>query len=204
MAPDQPAAAMTGLSRCAEDSANTCTIPDCVKPARGSLCSMHEARIRRHGDPDYCLHQRDRNIPRGPDSPLWTGDAATEDAMHQRVRRAKGRAADHACVDCGGQAAQWSYDHLDTDERPGIKGPYSLGLDHYVPRCVRCHKRFDLPYVRGRSRQAGPVIDPDAVRRLHAAGVSVREMSRIFGASHYRLSVILDELGLPRFPVGRR
>lgn len=66
-------------------------------------------------------------------------------AAHWRVRRDKGRASDHHCADCESRAAHWSYDHADPDEIISAGGlPYSGDSDHYVPRCVSCHKRFDL------------------------------------------------------------
>ena len=75
-------------------------------------------------------------------------DDAEYTAAHDRVYRAKGRASTHTCVDCGRPASQWSYDHTDPDERVSatVKGnpPYSLNPDHYQPRCVPCHKAFDL------------------------------------------------------------
>ena len=60
-----------------------------------------------------------------------------------------GAASEHDCVDCGGSAYQWSYDHSDPDERVATEPPltgiaYSLNPEHYSPRCVPCHKRFDL------------------------------------------------------------
>lgn len=69
-------------------------------------------------------------------------------AAHDRVVRAKGRAAEHDCVDCGRTAAHWSYDHQDPGELHSatVKGspPFSLNPDHYQPRCVPCHKVYDL------------------------------------------------------------
>lgn len=69
-------------------------------------------------------------------------------AAHDRVRRDRGSASTHACIDCDQPAAHWSYMHDDPDERTqnvrGLELPYSLDPDHYAPRCVSCHKRFDL------------------------------------------------------------
>lgn len=78
-------------------------------------------------------------------------------AAHSRVRRDKGSASQHACVDCNGTAYQWSYDHDDPDERTSTERnstgmPYSLRSEHYEPRCVRCHKAFDRAH--GQARQA--------------------------------------------------
>ena len=66
---------------------------------------------------------------------------------HLRLRKDHGPARDHACVDCGHPAAHWSYDHTDPDERDSDKGPYSVKPEHYQPRCVPCHKRFDLNFL---------------------------------------------------------
>ena len=73
-------------------------------------------------------------------------------AAHDRVRQGRGSASGHACVDCAGPAAHWSYDHRDPDELldDGVKYggvKYSANVDHYEPRCVPCHKRFDLRWL---------------------------------------------------------
>ncbi len=73
--------------------------------------------------------------------------ATTYNAIHQRLYVDRGSAADFDCVDCGHPAKQWSYDRADPNEMVDPKiGPYSLDLMHYEPRCVSCHKRFDLAY----------------------------------------------------------
>ena len=69
-------------------------------------------------------------------------------AVHSRVRHDRGKASTNSCIDCGGPAYQWSYDHEDPDERTSAERNsfgmyYSLKLMHYSPRCVSCHKAFD-------------------------------------------------------------
>ena len=76
-------------------------------------------------------------------------DTADYHAAHDRIHRDRGPARDRVCVGCGAQAAHWSYNHDDLDERNSastrILGiAYSLDPGHYSPRCVPCHKRFDL------------------------------------------------------------
>lgn len=76
-------------------------------------------------------------------------DDAGYGAAHDRVRRERGSATLHRCVDCGTGARHWSYDHGDPEELTavvpgGYEVAYSLDPDHYAPRCVPCHKRFDL------------------------------------------------------------
>ena len=67
---------------------------------------------------------------------------------HKRVYNERGKAKQHACVDCGEPAHGWSYDHMDSDElvgrnRFGREVTYSLDPVHYSPRCSPCHTKFD-------------------------------------------------------------
>lgn len=121
------------------DAAATCS----GKGSRGAdegYCRLHYLRIKRRGDPHY--EHKGANVPK------WTGADATNRAVHQRVRALRGSARGWCCADCSNPAFHWSYDHTDPNEKVDPeKGPYSVHLDHYVPRCVPCHKRFDLAYL---------------------------------------------------------
>lgn len=65
-------------------------------------------------------------------------------AAHGRVRKVRGRACNHACVDCGGAALHWSYNLTDPDELVSPGGQrYSLDPAHYSPRCTPCHSAHD-------------------------------------------------------------
>lgn len=132
-----------------------CIIDGCFQTDCGprGLCLLHRTRERRHGDP---LAFRPNPMPRGADTPHWTGDKATYSALHQRVKKAFGVPSLHICVDCGKQAQHWSYDHTDPDQRIDVeKGPYSIDITRYQPRCVRCHKRFDMNRIKGQRRFDG-------------------------------------------------
>ncbi len=125
-----------------------CRMADCGKPTKANrLCHTHYQRYLRTGDPlvvrpagTTTSGEADRN---------WRGDDIGYGAAHLRLRKAKGPAANHACVDCGGQAAHWSYDHRDPDElmRPGPR-PYAFSTkpEHYEPRCAACHPTFDAAW----------------------------------------------------------
>lgn len=128
----------------------TCIANGCEKAATsgGKLfglgamgyCRKHFLRLRNRGDVNFEF--------KGERSHFWTGDAATASAVHQRVRAARGSASSWCCTDCARPAEHWSYDHTDQEERfDAEKGPYSLDIDRYFPRCVRCHKRFDMDYL---------------------------------------------------------
>lgn len=116
-----------------------CSIEGCQNRvlARG-WCNSHYLRWHRRGTLD--LVGRGRNT--------WTGDAATYNASHLRVKAAKGRAADQLCDHCGQPAQHWAYDHKDPDEKIAPEGPYSPDPEHYLPLCVPCHSVFDrtVPY----------------------------------------------------------
>lgn len=84
-------------------------------------------------------------------------DAVDYGAAHDRVRRTRGQARRYPCVDCGTTAAHWSYDHADSNEKVSTSErtqgvAYSLDTRHYEPRCVPCHKRFDLGRMDGTQR----------------------------------------------------
>jgi hypothetical protein len=101
---------------------------------------MHTARLRRNGTLERLTPRRHR----GQSHHSWAGDAITYNGAHLRVRSQRGPAKKHSCVDCGAKAKQWSYTHTDPAELNGEEGAYSADPGFYVPRCVSCHKKFDL------------------------------------------------------------
>lgn len=128
-----------------------CHIEGCHKPDReAGLCSMHGARKRRHGDPTKSIAYSERNMPTGEAHTNWLGEDVGYTGAHDRVRRLHGSASLHLCTECGNPAYHWSYNHDDPDEKHAIvrltPNPiaYSDKPGHYSPRCVPCHKRFDL------------------------------------------------------------
>lgn len=124
----------------------TCTVPECGEPDKGphGLCAKHYTRLQRHGSTDVVLKAPPQ---RAAESPTWKGDDVGYRAVHVRLRTERGPAAAHPCVDCYGRAAHWSYDHADPDEKQSSHGHYSTDPEHYQPRCVSCHKRFDLDFL---------------------------------------------------------
>ena len=123
-----------------------CILAECGEMQDGNspYCKKHDTRARRHGDPHIAIPQAARNLPRGEDHRQWTGDEATYSAVHQRIRKAFGSASQYKCIDCGHDAAHWSYNHSGKDEKHSNLGLYSTDLNQYVARCVPCHKKFDL------------------------------------------------------------
>ena len=124
---------------------DTCIIEGCDRLDCGphGLCQMHNSRAKRNGDPLALRGPRKRWAE---DNHNWRGNDIQHRAAHERVKARRGKASQHACADCGGPAQHWSYDHLDPDEIRTDR-PFSADPAHYEPRCVPCHKRFDLAFI---------------------------------------------------------
>lgn len=122
-----------------------CIVADCSRSDCGpaGYCAMHQLRITRNGSPHIVMSPGPKP---GPTHPSYKGDAARYGAIHARLKSWIGPATDYACIECGEQAKHWSYDHLDPDEHIDAEGPFSTDLLHYQPRCVACHKVYDLQF----------------------------------------------------------
>lgn len=118
-----------------------CTVDECDRPIRcKGLCEPHYRRLLRTGRPEGVGKGR----PLGPD-PSYI-------AIHFRLTRTRGAARKHKCVDCQREAASWSYNHRDPDEKLDNTGrPFSSDLSNYDPRCWSCHNSLDAK--RGKGRQ---------------------------------------------------
>lgn len=93
------------------------------------LCAAHYAMRAKYGE------IRDWNYRWGDGGYVST---------HNFLRRARGKAAEFACIDCGDTAAEWSYDGGDPDEVSDDQGrKFTRNTEAYSPRCVRCHRVFD-------------------------------------------------------------
>jgi hypothetical protein len=119
----------------------TCSIQGCTAPAVArTWCQMHYTRYLRNGDPGITKSPTRRH---GTANNMWAGADIGYGGVHQRVRRALGRASTYLCP-CGEPADHWAYDHADQDERRSEDGLlYSTDLAHYMPMCARCHRRLD-------------------------------------------------------------
>lgn len=121
-----------------------CSIDGCDKPIRNhGLCNAHDVRRRATGSATTPL-------PTHP--PRWTGNAATYNAIHIRLRKVRGQASLLPCISCGAKAQHWAYDHADPAEVRGADDlPYSLDFAHYQPMCQPCHRRFDVSQKKQRA-----------------------------------------------------
>ena len=159
----------------------TCSIEGCdQEPCNGrGWCQAHYTRWHRHGDPlaggpsprtgclvegcdrkhhghGYCKNHRRkwrRNGDPGTDlTRAYRGDDITYTTAHSRLRQQRGPASERTCIDCGGQAADWSYRGGSPKEIVGVTQhgyvlPWSPDPADYDPRCRNCHRNFDLGRV---------------------------------------------------------
>jgi hypothetical protein len=177
-------------------SSEPCPVEGCPRTiAYNGMCKRHAARVARCGDPLAFKPYSERGFRHASDNFRWAGDDVTYYGMHRRVRVARGPARDHLCNECGGPAAHWSYDHADPGEQKSDVGAYSVNVDHYVPRCVPCHKRLDLAL---KPPKPDTLIDLEAVKQLRAEWASARSIAELLGVPWRRVQRALDEMGLPR------
>ena len=120
--------------------------------------------------------------------------SVTYAAVHQRLRKQRGSASQHRCVDCENPAAEWSYDHADPDElvdsHCGVPVRYSIDLNHYAPRCKVCHAYLDI----------SPRIDEQRCIELYGRGLSVFAIAPLVGFSPSGVWVALRRCGVQLRP----
>lgn len=124
-----------------------CQVDGCTRKHQAQgYCNLHYNRLWRHGEPLVELIAP--RIKSGPENHQWKDGNISYYTAHQRVRDHKGKASEHLCVDCGEQAAQWSYTHDCPDEltRRGLR--YSADPARYVARCTTCHGQEDAAFRR--------------------------------------------------------
>lgn len=128
---------------------DACTNPVTKSGARG-MCGKHYLRYRTHGDPNI-VGVGGASLPQEK-NPNWSGDNATYTAVHLRLASQRGPASKHPCTDCGAPASHWSFNgKVTANSRREGQLDYSVDLDDYDPRCVRCHSAFDqnLALIKG-------------------------------------------------------
>jgi hypothetical protein len=153
-------------------TATICSVDGCEKQRKGlSWCGMHYARMQRYGSlatpsrRKICSVEGCETFVRGHgwcnahllrmqrygrlDARQYGSDDVSYSAVHYRLKALHGPARNYACIDCGQQAREWSYNHSDSDQRYDDLGMvYSADTAHYVARCKPCHVRFDHAQAR--------------------------------------------------------
>lgn len=120
---------------------------------------------------------------------------------HGWVRKARGNASEHTCVECRGQARDWAQLH----------GTTGLSPADYQSMCRRCHFIYDdvsgssrgqpspfrgvpLPANQGHSYNSKITEQDIPVIRelLREGGLSLRAIARRYGVGHAAIAAIRD------------
>lgn len=188
----------------------TCVIDTCARPPASraaTMCRMHQERSLRTGRPEI-------DSRRGAANENWTGDQVTYRALHKRLARARGKADQYTCVDCGRPAQQWAYDNTDPNPRESMQNgslvQFSNDLNRYQPMCRRCHKNHDnndrvssgRPWNKQTARgtaNARAKLSPDQVREIRRRAqesprVNVSALSREFGVARGSIDRVIAGL----------
>lgn len=143
-----------------------------------------------------CLHRGLAAQRVGPQSPTWKGIDAAYSTAHKRIKRARGRAAQYPCSDCGQPAEEWSF--INPNCASARTGPAGTKPNASLPSVLVCSHAPDLlrPPLRPlpptprpgansaygtKSRRAGlPSASREGLRlaRLAAAGFGARQCVR--------------------------
>jgi len=95
-------------------------------------------------------------------------------SLHDRVEAARGKATEYSCVDCGGQAEEWSRIH----DRDG------KSVWDYEPRCVRHHQAYDIESCPRGESQGAAKLTVERVRGIKSSiGATGVELARIHNVS---------------------
>lgn len=134
-----------------------CSLDGCdSKHSRNGYCKLHADRMRRHGNP-YIVNLGAAQRPQtGPLNTGWKGSRIKYGSALVRVRRTRGQARQHPCVECGKQASQWAYNGTDpneltvtADDKTAVQGMiYSAEPRFYQPMC-RAHWSLLVAERRG-------------------------------------------------------
>jgi NAD-dependent SIR2 family protein deacetylase len=66
----------------------------------------------------------------------WKDGSAWKVSLHHWIENEKGKAKNYKCVDCNNKARDWS----------NIDHKYKNVLGDYMPRCRKCHIRWDIKF----------------------------------------------------------
>lgn len=151
------------------------------------MCSKHYNRQLRYGDPLIALNP---DFPTGERHHRWIGAEASYTALHNRVYRRRGKAADHGCEHCGRKSDGVRYEWATVHGTDGTD-PFA----HYISLCVACHRLYDLAKLT--------LADREEIKRRVLAGEPMTQIAKAYGIHQ---SVISRGLNLrsPKWGTSKR
>jgi hypothetical protein len=106
--------------------------------------------------------------------------------VHKDLFKLKGAAALQVCIDCAGNARDWSQIH----------GTVGDSVEHYEARCRSCHMLYDGP-TRGENHWASKLCESDVVeiRALYATGSWTQsEIADIYEVNRRTITQVINRV----------
>jgi hypothetical protein len=100
-------------------------------------------------------------------------ESPSYDVWHNRVKKARGPASDYHCIDCSGQAEDWSTADPSSDDV----------WVRFQPRCRKCHRRYDGAVGEGSPRAKLTAGNVRKLRARRADGLTYQQLADEFGIS---------------------
>jgi len=100
-------------------------------------------------------------------------ESPSYDVWHNRVKTARGPASDYRCIDCSGQAEDWSTADPSSDDV----------WVRFQPRCRKCHRRYDGAVGEGSPRAKLTAGNVRRLRARRADGLTYQQLADEFGIS---------------------
>lgn len=115
--------------------------------------------------------------------------------VHKMLRKERGSASEHICIECGNGADQWAYQ----------RGMDPEDFDSYRPMCYRCHNLYDgcrermigHTHTQGIKHPSVKLSEEDVleIRRKHAdGGWTYRDLAYIYGVTAVNVSQIVRKI----------
>jgi hypothetical protein len=129
-------------------------------------------------------------------------------AAHRRVDRARGKAAGHPCIECGGPAHGWSLNKntagtiavFELNRRGRIEEfRYSDDDSDYSPRCRSCHNRLD--HRRGGDNPLAKLTDAQVIA-IFTSGDTRKALAERYGVSPGVIVAIRSRVNYPSVTEG--
>ena len=128
----------------------------------------------------------------------------TYKSAHGYITDVRGRARDHACIDCAGRAYDWSYVGGYPDERVTSDSEQSErrwclhAAEHYEPRCRKCHGKLDVFGGKGSARWQAKLNEAQIIeiRALYESTRNLGPMTNIPHPDRWTCKRLAEKFGV--------
>lgn len=124
-------------------------------------------------------------------------------AAHRRVMRARGKAREHPCVECGKPADEWSLNKetvgtiavFKKNRRGKVEDfSYSDNDNDYSPRCRPCHSRYD--HRRGEDSPIAKLTNTQVIT-IFTSSEPGKVLAERYGVTRWTITAIRSRKNYP-------